>query len=83
MKYVCIIFVLSIAGIAQAASPTPVSILKLGDLDGNGIVNIFDYNELLADFGTLEAQEHSNADLNQDGEVDLDDVHLLITNFGR
>jgi lysophospholipase L1-like esterase len=68
-------------------SPTPtVSILpspsaKPGDIDGNGNVNIFDYNILLTNFG--KTGTGIQGDLNNSGKVDIFDYNILLTNFGK
>jgi hypothetical protein len=47
----------------------------VGDVDGNGIVNIEDLLLILADFGSCTGA--CPGDLDDDGDVDIDD--LLIT----
>jgi hypothetical protein len=57
------------------SSPTPL----LGDINGDGIVNIQDYVLLSNAFGT----NNSSADLNSDGIVNLQDYVILSNNFGK
>lgn len=51
----------------------------LGDLNGNGTVDLPDLNLVLANFG----QEGSAGDINGDCFVDLVDLNLLLANFGN
>jgi uncharacterized membrane protein len=59
--------------------------LRLGDLDGDGFVNIQDLLGVIGGWG-LCAQPHAvntcPADLNVNGTVDLDDLLLVINNWG-
>jgi hypothetical protein len=58
-------------------SPSPTR--KIGDIDNNGRVDIFDFNFLVGDYrGT-----NMRSDLNGDNKVDLFDFNLLVTNFGK
>jgi hypothetical protein len=52
-----------------------------GDIDNNGKVDIFDYNQLLSDFG--KTGTNLNSDLNSSGKVDIFDYNALLSNFGR
>lgn len=52
---------------------------KIGDIDQDGDVDVFDFNILIGDFrGT-----NLRSDLNNDGKVNIYDFNLLITNFGK
>lgn len=68
---------------SPAGSPvvSPAAIEIPGDVDGNGKVDIFDYNALLSDFG--KTQTGLLSDLDKNGKVDIFDYNLLLTNFGR
>lgn len=67
-------------------SPTtasPPSLLP-GDLDGNGNVDIFDYNQLITNFGkTNTTPGWISADINKSGKVDIFDYTILVGNFGH
>lgn len=52
-----------------------------GDLDGDGDVDIFDYNLLIENFGVTFCG--NVADINGDCDVDIFDYNLLIENFGK
>jgi hypothetical protein len=54
----------------------------LGDLNNDGIVNIFDYNIFLQHFGVVEDCQNE-ADLNGDCSVNIFDYNILLENFGR
>jgi hypothetical protein len=66
---------------APVVSPSPTTSVKPGDIDGNGKIDIFDYNALLSDFG--KTQTGLLSDLDNNGKVDIFDYNLLLTNFGR
>lgn len=62
--------------------PTPISTSPPaptpGDTDADGDVDIFDYNNLISDFG----KSNSPADFNGSGVVDIFDYNTLVSNFG-
>lgn len=62
--------------IAAAVSGGPAA-PTLGDLDGDGAVNVFDLLTLLSDWDLV----HSSADLNGNGRVDVFDLIILLTNW--
>ena len=53
--------------------------VRVGDLDGDGVVGLKDFSILLSKFGT----DNENADLNADSKVDIFDFSLLISNWNR
>jgi hypothetical protein len=53
-----------------------------GDINKDGVVNIFDYNIFLQHFGVVEDCQNS-ADLNGDCAVNIFDYNVLLQNFGR
>jgi hypothetical protein len=64
-------------GGSQASLPPSLP----GDLNSDGIVNIFDYNLLLQNFGATDCG--NVADLNGDCSVNIFDYNILLENFGR
>ena len=52
---------------------------KPGDLDGNNTVDIFDYSQLLTDFGKTGPGLAS--DIDKSGAVDIFDYTILLSNF--
>jgi hypothetical protein len=54
---------------------------KVGDIDGNGKIDIFDYNLLLSNYGKPGASLQGDFDGN--GKVDIFDYNILLTNFGK
>jgi len=54
----------------------------VGDLDGNGIVDISDLLILLSQWGPCANPGDCPADLDQDGSVDLSDLLVLLANWG-
>jgi alpha-tubulin suppressor-like RCC1 family protein len=68
----------------SSASPILDTSLLTGDVNGDNEIDIADFNELAASYGSVEGGTgyDVNADLNGDGEVDLIDFDLLATNYG-
>jgi hypothetical protein len=67
-----------------SVSPSPVSSpspIKVGDIDGNKKVDIFDYNLLLTNFNRTGSV--IPGDLNSSGKVDIFDYNILLSNFGK
>lgn len=62
---------------------TPTVTSKPGDFNGDGKVNIFDYNVVLANFGKSGPVGFSPADLNADGKVNLFDYNMILNYFGK
>ena len=66
------------------ANPDGTIILPFpGDIDGNGRVDIFDYNILVGNFGKRYPDNLNGADLDNDGDVDIFDYNILVGNFGK
>lgn len=63
---------------ANTDEPTPQPALA-GDVNGDGVVNVFDFGALAAGFGT----DNAEADLDDSGTVDDADATILRDNFGR
>ncbi len=55
-------------------------IIKAGDINGDNKVDIFDYNQLLTDYG--KQQLGLKADLDNNGKVDIFDYNILLSNYG-
>jgi len=53
------------------------------DLNGDGKVDIFDYNILMSDFGKTGVAGFTKSDINKDGKVDIFDYNILISDFGK
>jgi chitodextrinase len=51
-----------------------------GDVNSDGVVNIFDLSALLSVWGTTN---NPSRDLNNNGVVDIFDLSILLTNWGR
>jgi T5SS/PEP-CTERM-associated repeat protein len=54
----------------------------LGDLNGDGVVNVSDLLLLLGAWGTCPSSGSCPADLNNDGVVNVSDLLLLLANWG-
>ena len=63
-------------------SPTPnCPKASLGDINCDNVINIFDYNILIGNFGKSGAG--IQGDLNGDGVVNIFDYNTLVSNFGK
>lgn len=56
---------------------------KVGDMNSDGVVDIFDYNALLQQFGKTGAPGFTPADININGAVDIFDYNELLLQFGK
>ena len=65
--------------VAVANSPLAL----LGDLNGDGRVDLADLGILLADFGCTAGPGNCPGDIDGDGDTDLGDLGILLSNFGR
>jgi len=54
----------------------------LGDLDGDGDVDLSDLAQLLAHYGMTSGATPEEGDLDGDGDVDLSDLAALLGNYG-
>jgi len=66
----------TVSSVGSSISST--SSLKPGDINGDGIVDIFDYNLLVTNFGKTGTVGFIPADINKDGKVDVTDYNLLV-----
>lgn len=69
-----------------APSTEPVTVLKKGDVDNDGVVTIADATKIqtvIAEFTTLTAEQEIAADVNKNGIADINDVtkiQMLLAN---
>jgi hypothetical protein len=54
----------------------------LGDLDGDGDVDLSDLAQLLSNYGMTGGANYEDGDLDGDGDVDLSDLAGLLANYG-
>lgn len=68
----------------RIAASWDVAITVPGDLNGDGIVDIFDIAPIAVAFGTIRGDPtySSAADLNYDARIDIFDIVLVALNFG-
>jgi len=59
--------------------PTATPVRKPGDTNGDNLVNIHDYNNLVIQFN--QTGTNLSADFNNSGKVDVQDYNILVTNF--
>ncbi len=65
------------------ACATPMATTKIGDLNGDNSVNIFDLSILLTNFGKTPAQStNPAADLNANNFIDIYDLSILLSHYG-
>jgi hypothetical protein len=64
---------------SSSPNSSPSSIRKIGDINNDGKIDIFDFNILIGDFRVVNLR----SDLNNDGKVNIFDFNILLTNFGR
>lgn len=60
----------------------PQNTNPLGDLNGDGVVDVSDLLLLFANWGACPAKGACPADLNNDGSVDVSDLLILLANWG-
>ncbi|TVQ56910.1 MAG: hypothetical protein EA377_01615 [Phycisphaerales bacterium] len=60
----------------------PADVACVGDLTGDGVVNVFDLLELLAAWGPCDDPQNCPADLDGDGVVNVFDLLELLANWG-
>jgi len=53
------------------------------DFDGNGIIDIFDFNILIVNWGKTSGATRAQGDTDGDGDVDIFDFNWVITNWLR
>jgi hypothetical protein len=54
----------------------------MGDLDGDGDVDLADLAQLLAHYGTTSGAVYEDGDMDGDGDVDLADLAALLAVYG-
>lgn len=75
-RFVAVIVALIVVTTKIVAAGTP-------DLNGNGKVDIFDFNILISSFGSSDSTKIAQADVNSDNKIDILDFNSLIVNFGK
>ncbi len=72
----------SAAGSSNVATVTLAYWECIGDLDGNGQVNLSDLAQLLGNYGITSGAAYEDGDLDGDGDVDLADLAELLGRYG-
>jgi autotransporter-associated beta strand protein len=69
---------------SEATGELKVKLAFAGDTNGDGVVDAVDYIALKTNFGVTEGAtlEMGNFDAESDGNVDWDDLKILMANFG-
>jgi hypothetical protein len=73
----------SAVGSSNAATVTLVYWECVGDLNGDGQVNLSDLAQLLGGYGMTSGAEYEDGDLDGDGDVDLADLAELLGHYGE
>jgi hypothetical protein len=68
--------------INRTTSDFVLSVALLGDADMNGVVDAADYIALKRHMGQGSGAARANGDLDRDGDVDFNDLQILMGNFG-
>lgn len=68
------------ADIGAVEAPDPTDVTCIGDINGDGIVDLSDLSILLSQFGNINP--NGVADLNGDGVVDVNDLSIMLNAFG-
>ncbi|MFH0749454.1 MAG: endo-1,4-beta-xylanase [Candidatus Gottesmanbacteria bacterium] len=64
-------------------SATPTSTQKTADINGDGKVNMLDYNILLANFKKTGIPGFIPSDIDKNGKVDIFDYNVIVKNFNK
>jgi hypothetical protein len=75
--------VTSAAGASNVATVTLVYVSCLGDLNGDGRIDLSDLAQLLANYGMTSGATYEDGDLDGDGDVDLADLAALLAHYGE
>jgi len=68
----------------HANAAIKVITLLVGDTDGNGSINVTDFNYVLNDFGKTDgAVSGKTTDFTGEGSVNVTDFNLILNNFGK
>ena len=72
----------SAAGASNVATVTLVYWECVGDLNGDGQVDLSDLAQLLSGYGLTGGAEYEDGDLDGDVDVDLEDLAALLAHYG-
>lgn len=67
----------------NGANTLNFSVLLEGDVNNDNQITLFDWSAMVANYSKCVPIADANANLNEQGCVDLNDVTLLIANFGQ
>lgn len=84
MRHICLlVFNICIVLLIFTSSPTTISAASIpGDINNDGLVNIFDLSAVLTDFGKSSNFTFPRSDIDANGTVNIFDLSILLTNFG-
>ncbi len=68
---------------SESPNTLPTVTLAQGDLNGDNVIDISDYNLALPCFQDKKCQTKDNFDVNDDGRTDVLDYNLLLSAFRK
>ncbi|MFH2085299.1 MAG: hypothetical protein ABII21_00690 [bacterium] len=66
--------------VLKSVSPLEINVYNPGDANHDKIIDLFDYNFLVSDYGRSDMPR---SDFDKSGKVDLFDYNLLVANYGK
>ncbi len=71
--------------IVASSTSVPAVTLLAGDVNGDGVINIDDYTDLVQAYGATSGSSNWNAaaDFNRDGVINIDDYTDLVVDYGK
>lgn len=73
---------LMITLLTYAVNVQPARCVKVGDINQDGVVDIYDLVIIAIDFGKIVPPCNPVADVNGDGAIDIFDIALVALDFG-
>ena len=65
----------------STSTATPTGSNKVGDVNGDGVVNILDIGEIINNYGATGSPGWIRSDLNGDGVINILDIGIVVNNY--